>query len=351
MERHVFSYAFVDKVAPIQRRQLQAELKNFITTLTPSRKLNGKQFAWEGLVAILQLWLTCGLGNRGEVLQRMCEIPQGATLVSELASFNVGLNVAGRHGLSQPLTRDELDVVLRSFADKITTASELATLLNWSGFVERPPSAVHVLTKTLNSLAVACAGSVALQRLTEEVSARLEWGLSHFAPIAARRVLRFPAIEMLNWLKSSAFTTLKTPSVVQIIPGIRSPRPNGGDLTAHLHLLEYMQSNMEMEDVPDMTEIITGLLQGCCSIDTNACHELVGAWGMPLIANHTDAAVTVMKTALSRHFPTSSPQWSNDKSKFALTLCKVHALPAMCGTGTGPFLLAHCAGGLEARVD
>ena len=107
MERHVFSYAFVDKVTPFQKRQLQVELKTFLGTLTPSRKLNGKQFAWEGLVAILQLWLACGLENRADVLQSMCEIPQGSNIASELASFQVGLTKAERHGQSQ-LDRDGL---------------------------------------------------------------------------------------------------------------------------------------------------------------------------------------------------------------------------------------------------
>lgn len=319
----MFSYAFVDKVAPIQKRPLQAQLKAFLATLTPSSKLDGKQFAWEGLVAILQLWRTCGLMNRVDVLQRMCKIPQGATMASELASFKDGLDKAERHGQPQPLTRDELDVVLRSFAASVTKTSELAELLNWSGFVERPPSAVPVLTNSLNHLADACYGSATLRRLTDELSARLDWGLSHFEPIAARRVLGFNAAEILNWLTSSAYASLKTPSAARIIAGLQSPRPNGGDLLSHLHLLEYVQANLDMEGVPNIAEIITGLLECYCAAGSHACCELVAAWSMPLIAEHEEIAVNAMKTALSRVFSRSSPQWNDQKSRFAKTFCQV----------------------------
>jgi len=318
LERHVFSYAFVDEVAPIQRHQLQKELKAFLATLTPSRKLNGKQFAWQGLVAILQLWRRCGLVNRADVLQSMCKIPQGATMASELASFKDGLDIAERHGQPQPLlTRDELDVVLRSFAANVTTTSELAELLNWSGFVERPPSAVPVLTNNLSRLAGACDGSATLRRLTDELSARLDWGRSHFEPIAAQRVLGFNAAEILNWLTSSAYARLKTPSAAQIIAGLQSPR---GDLLSHLHLLEYVQANLDMEGVPNIAEIITGLLKCYCAAGDHACCELVAAWSMPLIAEHEEIAVNVMMTALSRLFPRS---WNDQKSRFAKAFCQV----------------------------
>ena len=356
----MFSYAFVDKVTPIQKRQLQTQLKEFLATLTPSRKLDGKQFAWQRLVAILQLWQTCGLMNRVDVLQSMCKIPQGATMASELASFKDGLDKAERHGQPQPLTRDELDVVLRSFAANVTKISELAELLNWSGFVERPPSAMPVLTNHLNRLAGACDGSATLQRLTDELSARLDWGLSHFEPIAARRVLGFNVAEILNWLKSSAYARLKTPSAAKIIAGLQSPRPDGANLLSHLHLLEYVQANLDMEGVPKIAEVITRLLERYCdAAGDHACCELVAAWSMPLIAEHEEIAVNVMKTALSHLFPRSSPQWNDQKSRFAKAFCQVDdssSLAPFCicrlpSLAAGPVAPAACAGGLEARAE
>ena len=85
-----------------------------------------------------------------------------------------------------------------------------------------------------------------LRRLSGEVSSRLQWGLSDFAPIAARRVLRLYATGILHWLASSAYTSLKTPSAKQIVPEIRTARRHGDDLTSHLQLLEYMRAHLDM---------------------------------------------------------------------------------------------------------
>ena len=99
--------------------------------------------------------------------------------------------------------------------------------------------------------------SLELEQLYAEVlgSDQLKFGVSSFSAIAARRVIQFDPNELLRWLKSTAFSSIKAPNANQLLEILPSTKKGGnpprGDLASYLTLL---QVRLALE-----TQIITAI--------------------------------------------------------------------------------------------
>ena len=332
LTKHIVKYDFECK--RVEERGMRTDLDKFLGSVARSRELAGQSLGWGILMPILHLLTAvCTPGDRArsQVLSEMCVLPQRVSLESELSQLSRAISEARAAYDASAFTDDDFNVVLRRYAGNVSTTRELSTLIAVGG-VERPISALSIFRPTLLRMANTCQNSTALGRLVVDVSKDVAWLVPSFTTIAGQRVLQFAPPDIITWLQSSAFTTLKAPTNSQLIEHIRGGSGSGtSSLSSYLQLLEYVSQNMDAGDTAvSVPDILTGLLKSFCTARmsnpkgfSDACCEVVTHWSSPLIAEHADATLDALSSLLLQHFPSkSTTAWSVAKSSFAEALCQ-----------------------------
>ena len=172
----------------------------------------------------------------------MCTLPAGKRLSDELDELAIAVRDLQQSRGPAAFDEASLDVVLRNYGQDVASALQLSKLISVGGAVcgdRIPQVALQVFQTVMKRLSSNFRTSREFEELSAQVVQLLKFGLTSFAAIAAQRVLQFDPHELKCWLKSEAFSSLKTPHPNQLLEVLRFRNaPPRGTLASYLSLLD-----------------------------------------------------------------------------------------------------------------
>lgn len=297
-------------------------------TITYARTLDSRPLTWKELLPLWSFWSAVAHSESTGALKlcvdNMCAVAAGR-LSEALDVLSAAIGDLRKARGDDALSEAALLSLFSNHSRHVKTLPELSKLLSLSNAAlssEVSKAALELYKDVVSRLACDCPRFDDLERLHRQVmeDARLEFAAMEFSSIAAKRVVDFPPMSIISWLKSDSYGALKVPSAKQLISkAVRCDLR--GSFEEYVRLFEYIETNLDVSGV-NLPEAFRKLVEQYCTRDASGAAFCDVVALLPTLSLHVDSTLEVLSRALGHVVKPNSKacNYTEFMSKFCSSL-------------------------------